>query len=96
MAAAATAKASILHKLPARPRSSRQQRAKSLELRAATQPLRGCRRSRPSGKRAHDLLAPIYAWFTEGFETADLNYVKGLLDEVRSRPCKRLSDSSGP
>ena len=37
------------------------------------------------GKRAqaHDLLAPIYGWFTEGFDTADLKDAKALLDELR-------------
>jgi predicted ATPase len=29
------------------------------------------------------LLAPIYGWFTEGFDTADLQEAKGLLDELR-------------
>ena len=35
------------------------------------------------GKRdeAHELLAPIYGWFTEGFDTADLQEAKALLDE---------------
>jgi predicted ATPase len=32
--------------------------------------------------RAHDLLAPVYNWFTEGFETADLKHAKVLLDEL--------------
>jgi len=34
------------------------------------------------GKRqeAHDLLAPVYNWFTEGFDTADLQEAKALLD----------------
>ena len=37
------------------------------------------------GKRqaAYDLLAPIYDWFTEGFDTADLQDAKALLDELR-------------
>ena len=37
------------------------------------------------GKRAmaHDLLAPIYGWFTEGFETADLRDAKAVLDELQ-------------
>ena len=37
------------------------------------------------GKRAeaHDLLAPVYGWFTEGFDTADLKDAKALLDELR-------------
>ena len=36
------------------------------------------------GKRteAHDLLAPVYGWFTEGFDTADLKDAKALLDEL--------------
>jgi len=37
------------------------------------------------GKRrqAHDLLEPIYGWFTEGFGTADLKDAKALLEELR-------------
>jgi predicted ATPase len=37
------------------------------------------------GKRAQarDLLAPVYGWFTEGFDTADLKDAKALLDELR-------------
>ena len=31
---------------------------------------------------AYDLLAPIYGWFTEGFDTADLQEAKALLDEL--------------
>jgi predicted ATPase len=39
---------------------------------------------RDQGKRdeAHDLLAPIYGWFTEGFDTLDLKEAKTLLDEL--------------
>ena len=39
---------------------------------------------RDQGKRAeaHDLLAPVYGWFTEGFDTADLKDTKALLDEL--------------
>jgi predicted ATPase len=39
---------------------------------------------RDQGKRneARELLAPIYAWFTEGFETLDLKQVKALFDEL--------------
>jgi predicted ATPase len=42
------------------------------------------RRWRDQGKRteARDLLAPIYGWFTEGFDTPDLKEVKALLDEL--------------
>ena len=37
-----------------------------------------------AGKRqeAHDLLAPIYGWFTEGFDTADLQEARALLEEL--------------
>jgi predicted ATPase len=57
------------------------QQAKSLELRAATSLARLWHQE---GKRqeAYDLLAPIYAWFTEGFDTADLQEAKALLDAL--------------
>jgi predicted ATPase len=56
------------------------QSAKSWELRAATSLARLWQQQ---GKRqeAHDLLAPVYGWFTEGFGTADLKDAKALLDE---------------
>jgi predicted ATPase len=40
---------------------------------------------RDQGKRqqAHDLLAPVYGWFTEGFDTADLKDAKALLEELQ-------------
>jgi predicted ATPase len=40
------------------------------------------------GKRdeARDLLAPIYGWFTEGFDTSDLKEAKALLDELSCTP----------
>ena len=57
------------------------QQAKSFELRAATSLARLWQQQ---GKRqdAHDLLAPVYHWFTEGFDTADLKEAKALLDEL--------------
>jgi predicted ATPase len=57
------------------------QQAKSWELRAATSLARLWHQQ---GKRqeAHDLLAPVYNWFTEGFDTADLKDAKALLDEL--------------
>ena len=60
---------------------ARQQQAKSLELRAATSLSRLWRQQ---GKRteAYQLLAPIYGWFTERFDTADLQEAKALLDEL--------------
>ena len=59
---------------------SRKQQAKSFELRAAMSLARLWQRQ---GKRqeAYDLLAPIYGWFTEGFDTADLKDAKILLQE---------------
>jgi predicted ATPase len=60
---------------------AQKQGAKSLELRAA---IRLSRLWQQQGKRraAHDLLAPVYQWFTEGFDTADLKDAKALLDEL--------------
>jgi len=57
------------------------QQARSLELRAATSLARLWQQQ---GKRAaaYDLLAPVYGWFTEGFDTADLQDAKTLLDEL--------------
>ena len=57
------------------------QQARSLELRAATSL---ARLWAEQGKRAeaHALLAPVYDWFTEGFDTADLKDAKALLDEL--------------
>src|SRR5262249_43542881 len=58
---------------------ARTQQAKSFELRTATSLARLWQHQ---GKRqdAYDLLAPVYGWFTEGFETADLIDAKALLD----------------
>ena len=60
---------------------ARRQEAKSLELRAA---MSLARLWQQQGKRAeaHELLAPIYGWFTEGFDTADLQEAKALLDDT--------------
>jgi predicted ATPase len=60
---------------------ARQQQAKSLELRAAMSLARLWQRQ---GRRveAHALLAEVYGWFTEGFDTADLQEAKGLLDAL--------------
>jgi predicted ATPase len=61
---------------------ARRQGAKSLELRAA---MSLSRLWLHQGKRteAYELLAPIYRWFTEGFDTADLQEAKALLEELR-------------
>ena len=60
---------------------ARRQQAKSWELRAA---LSLSRLWQQQGKRAaaYELLAPIYGWFTEGFDTADLKDAKALLDAL--------------
>jgi len=41
---------------------------------------------RDQGKQqqAHDLVAPVYGWFTEGFDTLDLKEAKALLDELHA------------
>jgi class 3 adenylate cyclase/predicted ATPase len=60
---------------------ARNQQAKSLELRAAT----GLARlwaEQGERDKARDLLAPVYGWFTEGFDTPDLTEAKALLDEL--------------
>jgi len=61
--------------------AARRQQAKSLELCAATS-LARLWQSQGKGKDAYDLLAPVYNWFTEGFDTVDLINAKALLDEL--------------
>jgi predicted ATPase len=63
---------------------ARRQQAKSWELRAA---MSLSRLWQQQGKRteAYDLLAPVYGWFTEGFDTADLQEAKALLDALAYR-----------
>jgi tetratricopeptide (TPR) repeat protein len=60
---------------------NRERKTKSPELRTA---MRMARLWRDQGKRkqAHDLLAPVYGWFTEGFDTLLLKEAKALLDEL--------------
>jgi predicted ATPase len=58
-----------------------EQEAKLWELRAAAS-LARLRREQGRHIEARDLLAPVYGWFTEGFNTPDLKEAKALLDEL--------------
>src|SRR6202043_2318271 len=60
---------------------ARQQQTKSWELRAA---MSVARLWRDQGKvrQARELLAPVYGWFTEGFDTLDLKEAKALLEQL--------------
>jgi len=60
---------------------ARAQRTKSWELRAATS-LARLWRDQGERSEARDLLAPIYGWFTDGFDTLDLKEAKAVLDEL--------------
>jgi predicted ATPase len=60
---------------------AREQEAKLWELRAAVS-LARLRRDQGRRAEARDLLAPVYGWFTEGFDTQDLKDAKALLDEL--------------
>jgi predicted ATPase len=61
---------------------ARHQQANSLGLRAATSLARMWGEQGRHGE-ARDLLAPVYGWFTEGFDTGDLKEAKALLDELQ-------------
>ena len=63
--------------------TARQQKAKSWELRAAMS-LARLWRDQGKPRQARELLAPIYGWFTEGFDTRDLKEAKVLLDALAS------------
>jgi class 3 adenylate cyclase/predicted ATPase len=62
---------------------ARNQRAKCQELRAANS-LARLYLSQDKRQEAYDLLAPVYDWFTEGFDTADLQEAKALLTELEN------------
>jgi predicted ATPase len=64
---------------------ARRQQAKSWELRAATSYAR-LMRDQGRVREAHDLLAPVYGWFTEGFATKDLRDARALLDDLADAP----------
>src|SRR5262249_60041304 len=73
---------------------ARQQQAKSWELRAAMS-LARLWRDRGKPEQARDLLAPVYGWFTEGFDTLDLKDAKALLDELAIGGVVAANDSMG-
>ena len=60
---------------------AREQGTRGYELRAAAS-LARLRRDQGRRTEARDLLAPVYGWFTEGFDTPDLQEAKALLDEL--------------
>jgi predicted ATPase len=62
---------------------ARNQSMKSFELRAATS-LARLWQSQGKRKESYDLLAPVYGWFAEGLDAADLQDAKALLDELAS------------
>src|SRR5207249_3049145 len=64
---------------------ARRQSAKSLELRAVMS-LSRVWQQQGKKEEAHDLLAEIYGWFTEGFETKDLQEAKALLEQREEKP----------
>ena len=65
---------------------ARAQRTRSWELRAATS-LARLWRDQDKRQQALDLLAPLYGWFTEGFDTLDLKEAKALVEELASVGC---------
>jgi predicted ATPase len=78
---------------------SREQGAKLWELRA-TVSLARLRRDQGRCTEARDLLAPVYGWFTEGFDTPDLKEAKALLDDLTpefnsSMPMSTAARASG-
>ena len=66
---------------------ARTQEARSLELRAATNPAR-LWHTQGTKDESRSLVAPIYDWFTEGFDTQDLLDAKSLLEELSYRLMK--------
>jgi len=62
---------------------ARRQGAKFWELRATTS-LARLWRDQGKSSEAHDLLAPVYGWFTEGFDTPDLKEAQSLLEQLKA------------
>ena len=69
---------------------AREQDARSLELRAAMS-LATLERRRGQTEAARAWLAPVYGWFSEGFDTVDLLEARGLLDELAEPSASRLA-----
>jgi predicted ATPase len=67
--------------LPSAIEIARAQSARSLELRTATS-LARLWAEQDKRAQAHDLLAPVHGWFTEGFDTADLKDAKAVLEQL--------------
>jgi hypothetical protein len=74
---------------------SRQQQAKSWELRAAMS-LARLRRDQGKVQQARELLAPVYGWFSEGFDTRDLNEAKALAAQAGDSASSGLSRTHAP
>ena len=73
---------------------AKSQHARSLELRAALG-LARLHARRGDNENARAVLAPVYQWFTEGFDTKDLNEAKALLDELGSGTPSPAADRGG-
>ena len=72
---------------------ARAQQAKSLELRAVTA-LAELWLQQGKPREAHALLAPVYGWFTEGFDTRDLIHAKVLIDKLESHSAPKRGSPS--
>ncbi len=72
---------------------ARDQSARTWELSAATS-LARLWRDQGKSQQARELLAPVYGWFTEGFDTLDLKEAKSLLDELQHAPATQLGIAS--
>jgi predicted ATPase len=70
--------------------TARQQQAKTWELRAAMSLARHWH-DRGRTREAHDLLAPIYGWFSEGSDMPHLIEARALLGQLTSAPCRSLT-----
>jgi predicted ATPase len=69
---------------------AREQKARSLELRAAMS-LAMLERGRGRTAAARDALAPVHGWFREGFDSLDLREARALLDDLTGSPASRMA-----